>query len=236
MKRDEALRDLSRDHHQALHRAMRMKRASESDLDEVRADVLEFWRNQGARHFRIEEEVLLPAFAAHGHPADEAVVRVLVDHVWISARMDRLAADALDVADVRELGQRLDEHVRHEEQVLFPTIENWHFHTRTKTGRAPELRAAAPDVWVELSREDAERLGIAEGEMVAIESRAAVWRRRLGSGRRGRASSSCRFTTAIGTPARPTNDRAPPTRSPSRTGIRRPSSRSTRSTAAESGS
>ena len=46
----------------------------------------------------------------------------------------------------------------------------WHFHTRTKTGRAPELRAAAPDVWVELAREDAERLGIDEGEMVAIES------------------------------------------------------------------
>ena len=28
----------------------------------------------------------------------------------------------------------------------------YHFHTRTKTGRAPELQAAAPDVWVELSR------------------------------------------------------------------------------------
>ncbi len=31
-----------------------------------------------------------------------------------------------------------------------------HFHTRTKTARAPELQAAAPDVWVELSRVDAE--------------------------------------------------------------------------------
>ena len=47
----------------------------------------------------------------------------------------------------------------------------WHFHTRTKTGRAPELQAAAPDVWVELSREDADRVGIADGDMVAVESR-----------------------------------------------------------------
>jgi anaerobic selenocysteine-containing dehydrogenase len=46
----------------------------------------------------------------------------------------------------------------------------WHFHTRTKTGRAPELQAAAPDVWVELSRDDADGLGIADGDMVAVES------------------------------------------------------------------
>ena len=46
----------------------------------------------------------------------------------------------------------------------------WHFHTRTKTGRAPELQAAAPDVWAELSSEDAERHGITEGEIIAVES------------------------------------------------------------------
>ena len=46
----------------------------------------------------------------------------------------------------------------------------WHFHTRTKTGRTPEPRAAAPDVWAELSQADAERLGIAEGDMIVVES------------------------------------------------------------------
>jgi ferredoxin-nitrate reductase len=45
-----------------------------------------------------------------------------------------------------------------------------HFHTRTKTGRAPELRDAAPDVWVELSRADADRLGVVEGDVVRVES------------------------------------------------------------------
>src|SRR5699024_8176563 len=28
----------------------------------------------------------------------------------------------------------------------------YHFHTRTKTGRAPELQNAAPEVWVEIDR------------------------------------------------------------------------------------
>jgi ferredoxin-nitrate reductase len=46
----------------------------------------------------------------------------------------------------------------------------YHFHTRTKTARAPELQDAAPDVWAELSAADAERLGIREGDEVAIRS------------------------------------------------------------------
>jgi anaerobic selenocysteine-containing dehydrogenase len=46
----------------------------------------------------------------------------------------------------------------------------YHFHTRTKTGRAPELQAAAPEPWVELSGRDAERLGISEGDVVEMAS------------------------------------------------------------------
>jgi ferredoxin-nitrate reductase len=46
----------------------------------------------------------------------------------------------------------------------------YHFHTRTKTGRAPELNAAAPEVWAELNAEDAQRLGVHEGDVVRIES------------------------------------------------------------------
>ncbi len=46
----------------------------------------------------------------------------------------------------------------------------YHWHTRTKTGRAPQLEGAAPDVWVEISVRDAERLDIAEGDFVRVES------------------------------------------------------------------
>ena len=47
----------------------------------------------------------------------------------------------------------------------------YHFHTRTKTGRAAELVAAAPDAWVEIAPEDAAPLGIEEGDLVRVESR-----------------------------------------------------------------
>jgi anaerobic selenocysteine-containing dehydrogenase len=46
-----------------------------------------------------------------------------------------------------------------------------HFHTRTKTGRAAALNAAAPAAFVELSDGDAKRLGIAEGDVVEVRSR-----------------------------------------------------------------
>jgi anaerobic selenocysteine-containing dehydrogenase len=47
----------------------------------------------------------------------------------------------------------------------------YHFHTRTKTGRAQPLVDAAPDSFVQISTEDAARYGIAEGDMVEVASR-----------------------------------------------------------------
>jgi ferredoxin-nitrate reductase len=46
----------------------------------------------------------------------------------------------------------------------------YHWHTRTKTGRSPQLQGAAPDVWVELAAADADRLDIREGDIVRVES------------------------------------------------------------------
>jgi hypothetical protein len=47
----------------------------------------------------------------------------------------------------------------------------YHFHTRTKTGRSRPLVEAAPDAFVQMSEVDAERLGIAEGDLVRVTSR-----------------------------------------------------------------
>jgi ferredoxin-nitrate reductase len=47
----------------------------------------------------------------------------------------------------------------------------YQFHTRTKTGRAPQLQAAAPEAWVELSAADAASLGVADGDRVRVSSR-----------------------------------------------------------------
>ncbi|MEU0157713.1 nitrate reductase [Streptomyces sp. NPDC006261] len=55
----------------------------------------------------------------------------------------------------------------------------YHFHTRTKTGRAPQLNAAAPDVWVEMSSSDAAAQGLDEGDLVEVTSPRGALRGRL---------------------------------------------------------
>jgi anaerobic selenocysteine-containing dehydrogenase len=44
----------------------------------------------------------------------------------------------------------------------------YHFHTRTKTARAPELNAAAPEVWAEISAQDAITIGADDGDLVDV--------------------------------------------------------------------
>jgi anaerobic selenocysteine-containing dehydrogenase len=47
----------------------------------------------------------------------------------------------------------------------------YHFHTRTKTGRAEALNDAAPDVYVQMASQDAARYGVTDGDVLSVESR-----------------------------------------------------------------
>jgi hemerythrin-like domain-containing protein len=126
MKRHDALRPLSRDHHQALHRALKLKRADDAGAAEAVRDMVEFFDAHGAVHFQVEEQVLLPLYVRDGDadPTDEVIARVLTDHIWIRARIAALReASVVPVDELHELGRRLDDHIRHEERVLFPAIE-----------------------------------------------------------------------------------------------------------------
>ena len=124
MKRAEALTPLSRDHHQGLFVALRLKRADSASATEARDTFVDFWNREGRAHFRAEEEVLLPAFARHAEHDHSAVVRVLVEHVDLRRRGADIAdAEEPDPHSLHELGARLESHIRHEERVLFPLIE-----------------------------------------------------------------------------------------------------------------
>jgi hemerythrin-like domain-containing protein len=124
VKRSTALTPLSHQHHQGLFVAMKLKRADAAGAAEAREAFMDFWEREGRDHFRVEEELLLPAYARFGHHDHPAVVRVLVEHVDLRRRGEDLAsADAPDPAALHELGERLERHIRHEERVLFPLIE-----------------------------------------------------------------------------------------------------------------
>jgi hemerythrin-like domain-containing protein len=120
MKRARALQPLSRDHLKALLAAKKLGEAGDSQTG-ARA-FLSFWASE-QHHFRVEEEILLPSWAAHAEIDNAAVLRTLEDHLAIRAAALRIAESRLTLPEMHRLAGRLSDHVRFEERELFPLIE-----------------------------------------------------------------------------------------------------------------
>ena len=123
VQRSNELAVLSREHHVALELALRLQRTTDADAKSITRATLDFWRTEGREHFRLEEELLLPAFTRHVGAGDADVVRVLIEHVDIRRRIADLETGRIDVAALNALGETLRDHVRHEERTLFGRIE-----------------------------------------------------------------------------------------------------------------
>jgi hemerythrin-like domain-containing protein len=136
MKRHSSLHPLSQHHDFALIQALEMRRAAEAPAEKRVAAVerqaekfVRFWHKTGHVHFREEEEVLLPAYARHTRlDRDAEVMRILADHAEIRATVQdfeqRLAAKApIEAEEMARLGRLLHDHVRLEENEVFPRIE-----------------------------------------------------------------------------------------------------------------
>ncbi|MFT3864128.1 MAG: hemerythrin domain-containing protein [Solirubrobacterales bacterium] len=115
------MRPLSREHLAALVAARKLREAD--DLAAARRDFLAFWEEEGRKHFRIEEEVLLPGWAAYGELDRPGVARMLDEHLIIRREALRLEVGELSIEQVRELGTVLHDHVRFEERRLFVAAE-----------------------------------------------------------------------------------------------------------------
>jgi hemerythrin-like domain-containing protein len=136
MKRHPSLHPLSQHHHFALIQALAMRRAAEAPAETRAAAAMRqaekfvrFWHKSGHVHFREEEEVLLPAYARHLRlDRDAQVMRILADHAEIRGAVrdfeERLAAKTpIDAEEIGRLGKLLHDHVRLEENEVFPRIE-----------------------------------------------------------------------------------------------------------------
>lgn len=121
MKRAEALRPLSREHLGALLAARKLRQAD--DVAVATAEFLAFWEKDGRRHFRIEEEVLLPGWAAYGELDRPGVARMLEEHVAVRREALRLEAGELSLDQIHAFGDLLHDHVRFEERELFAAAE-----------------------------------------------------------------------------------------------------------------
>lgn len=113
MKRHEILQPFSRDHNVGLVIARRLSSGDKSAVQ----DFLRIWDDEMLDHFAEEEALLGPL-------APPSMLRkLLADHRQIRILAERARASAIADYQVLELGKRLDAHIRWEEHVLFPAVE-----------------------------------------------------------------------------------------------------------------
>jgi hypothetical protein len=120
VKRSTALTPLSRDHQHALAVALALRRADDDGVGAATGRFRDFFESEGRAHFDIEERLLLPALPPDDPEWSAAVTRVEKDHAEIRAAAENPPATA---AGAQGLGQRLHDHVRFEEYVVFDLLE-----------------------------------------------------------------------------------------------------------------
>ena len=103
MKRSPELVALSRDHHQALEAALRLRRASDETLGSAVGHFLEFWSRHGEQHFVIEERLVLPALPDDDAEWAEATRQVRAEHREIRAGAASLADASRSVRPVESV-------------------------------------------------------------------------------------------------------------------------------------
>jgi hemerythrin-like domain-containing protein len=131
MKRHPALIPLSRDHHNGLVRALRLRRAATDGDAAARLvaarEFVEFFRNDERVHLRDEEEELFPLLLRHVPSQPAPLRQARAQHMQLEGFARKLeiavAAGSVDRETLAGAGELFDAHIRLEERQLFPLIE-----------------------------------------------------------------------------------------------------------------
>ncbi len=123
MRRDPGLVPLSHDHHHALVRARRLRKAAagEGDLAREAAAFVHGFLRESVPHFRDEEERLFPLALLHAPETELLVAELVLEHVQLHALVGRVADGDPEAAG--EAALLLERHIRREERELFPVLE-----------------------------------------------------------------------------------------------------------------
>lgn len=128
MQRHEAIAPLSRDHHSSLLLAQLLKKDAPAyrGLPENKEDkaryALEQFESHIRQHFQQEESMLQLAMDIHpsiGSLAQE----IIAEHAELSGLFLSLPAAADPEALMQELALKLEAHIRKEERILFPLLQ-----------------------------------------------------------------------------------------------------------------
>lgn len=128
MKRDKNLVPLSHDHHHGLILSQILKedtppyRGLPSSPEGINEYALEFYNKELKKHFKKEEEILLPVCKGKDENLDEQLNKMTADHKEIKKLFSEMKKKT-DVKLMDTTGEKLGEHIRFEERKLFPLIQ-----------------------------------------------------------------------------------------------------------------
>lgn len=121
LKRNENLVKLSKDHHAGLLFCWKMRQGIKYHIetDRMIKYVKYFWDQHLAVHFKEEEEFLFTILK------DKEVQKALDDHQKIKIFVDKISVPGMESEEdvFLELADTVDDHIRYEERVLFPHLQ-----------------------------------------------------------------------------------------------------------------
>jgi hemerythrin-like domain-containing protein len=129
-RRHDALVPLTHDHHHTLAQARRLldvsKMTDETERRNLANDFVNFYFGRALRHFHEEEELFFAPLVDHPEARD-LVARAVSDHLRLHSLVRtvkrQLSSGDADGEVLRQISKMLTEHVRFEEQELFPLVE-----------------------------------------------------------------------------------------------------------------
>lgn len=128
MKRHEALAPLSREHHSALILAQLLKKDAPdykglpTAVNEKAAYALQMFTATLQLHFKNEEELLDKIRNVHTE-IDKLSDEIFKEHQQLKKMFLSLDRTDNTIEELDTLGQALDDHIRKEERLLFPLIQ-----------------------------------------------------------------------------------------------------------------
>ena len=138
LKRHVALQPVSREHHQGLLLAWKIREGMKRGIPEERITkyINWFWEHHLATHFRFEEIYIFPILGSD-HPL---ILRALQEHQDLS---DLMTSEDHTKENLFAIEQQIVKHIRFEERTLFQEIEA--VASEKKLREVEEAHGKAPD-------------------------------------------------------------------------------------------
>ena len=130
MKRHRSLHILSQDHHNGLITAQLIKKNSPEypklpkSIEGKRDYAIRFYDDELVKHFADEEEILFPVLKERVYELDKFVKELTEEHRIIEDYIKKLKLKEDIEINLDKLGNILENHIRKEERLLFPKVQD----------------------------------------------------------------------------------------------------------------